>query len=317
MKEILIPYSQTGTALDVTTPHNLFHEHGGVVTKLLYDKLERMDLATFLSTEVPALQKQSDDVFVIRNSVAGAVSFIIGDCVLKYHVQNVEECPLQTMVKYMEDIDERCLVPDIHYPIIAYKNSKGMTTVTIALPPCTRLYTNEDFEVENLKIYTPPMWAKIRFMETGTLADNGFAVAVVPDKTVRPLESTLYHWPLGNSQPPRTAGYEGVACFGHTRLNLPPHDGKLTNGQIVQASLDRFFNSHFNDHLLQPLPAQEHERLEKLVDENECRVKIPKGEMNEWGVPDAVLMLSMLTIPNGWMQLKFNPFVTTAEKFIR
>ena len=69
-------------------------QHGGVATRLAFDKVEQFDLHTFLKTVVPGLNKQDRTLTVMRNSVAGEYMFLLGDQVIRYHTTDVAEVPL-------------------------------------------------------------------------------------------------------------------------------------------------------------------------------------------------------------------------------
>ena len=78
----------------IETRDQLMLQHGGVATRLAFDKVEQFDLHTFLKTVVPGLNKQDRTLTVMRNSVAGEYMFLLGDQVIRYHTTDVAEVPL-------------------------------------------------------------------------------------------------------------------------------------------------------------------------------------------------------------------------------
>lgn len=144
----------------IETRDQLMLQHGGVATRLAFDKVEQFDLHTFLKTVVPGLNKQDRTLTVMRNSVAGEYMFLLGDQVIRYHTTDVAEVPLDEMMKSLDLEKEKLFDCDLPFPLVCRSERKNSIKTTAYIPSTKRLYRwaardEASFVVE---YYPPPVW---------------------------------------------------------------------------------------------------------------------------------------------------------------
>lgn len=156
--------------LDNSVPSSLAHlietrdwlmlQHGGVATRLAFDKVEQFDLHTFLKTVVPGLNKQDRTLTVMRNSVAGEYMFLLGDQVIRYHTTDVAEVPLDEMVRSLDFKKEKIFDCDLPFPLVCRSEKKNTIKTTAYIPSTKRLYrwTARDETSLTVEYYPPPVW---------------------------------------------------------------------------------------------------------------------------------------------------------------
>ena len=287
----------------IETRDQLMLQHGGVATRLAFDKVEQFDLHTFLKTVVPGLNKQDRTLTVMRNSVAGEYMFLLGDQVIRYHTTDVAEVPLDEMVKSLDFKKEKLFDCDLPFPLVCRSERKNTIKTTAYIPSTKRLYrwAARDEASFGVEYYPPPVWFCVETNLTGSVM--GAKIAVVKERTSKWRETQLGVWPLGN------AGMGGQICFGSTTTATVIE--KPTEAETYVMTLERFFNSNFNNdlsHSYYGQPSELQRLYEKAPPNERLAKKIQASKTTE--IKDTMRVLAVLQRPEAWRQLNYGrPYI--------
>ena len=295
--------------LDTVTPASFAHlverredvllQHGGAVTRMYFDNVEVMNLDAFLQQEVPRLKKQQQTLTVIRDSVSKAVTLITGDQVLMYHLTNMEEVPVNELVKLIKVNSAKTFIPNIGYPIVSYVEKAAEKIITVLVENKSFIYrtkmflsNNEEFSV---KLYLPPIWFQVRLNGANTVM--GMKLAAVPEKALTIEKTCLRLLPLPNIHA------NGELCLGYSVLKATYDNAdEITEGMLIQSSLDQVFNSLWNFDLLD-------RELDSVVGRSYDTLKIKNKEIfddiiklrsSDMYRAMQIRAVAVLTDPNGW-----------------
>ena len=264
-----------------------------------FDNVEVMNLDAFLQQEVPRLKKQQQTLTVIRDSVSKAVTLITGDQVLMYHLTNMEEVPVNELVKLIKVTNAKIFIPNIGYPIVSYVEQAAEKIITVLVENKSFIYrtkmflpNNEEFSV---KLYLPPIWFQVRLNGVNTVM--GMKLAAVPEKALTIEKTCLRLLPLPNIHT------NGELCLGSSVLKTTYDNAdEITEGMIIQASLDQVFNSLWNFDLLDS-------ELSSVVGRSYDTLKIKNKEIfddlvklrsSDMYRAMQIRAVAVLTDPNGW-----------------
>ena len=295
--------------IDNVTPASFAHlierredillQHGGTVTRMYFDTVEAMNLDAFLQQEVPRLKEQQKKLTVIRDSVSKAVTLITGDQVLMYHLTNLEEVPVNELVKLIKVTSAKTFIPNIGYPIVSYVEQAAEKIITVLVENKSFIYrtklflaNNEEFSV---RLYLPPIWFQVRLNGANTVM--GMKLAAVPEKALTTEKTCLRLLPLPNIHT------NGELCLGSSVLKTTYDNAdEITEGMIIQASLDQVFNSLWNFDLLDS-------ELSSVVGRSYDTLKIKNKEIfddliklrsSDMYKAMQIRAVAVLTDPNGW-----------------
>lgn len=295
--------------LDTVTPASFAHlverredillQHGGAVTRLYFDNVEGMNLDAFLQQEVPRLKKQQQTLTVIRDSVSKAVTLITGDQVLMYHLTNMEEVPVNELVKLIKVNSAKTFIPNIGYPIVSYVEKAAEKIITVLVENKSFIYRTKMFlpndEEFAVKLYLPPIWFQVRLNGANTVI--GMKLAAVPEKALTTETTCLRLLPLPNIHA------NGELCLGYSVLKATYDTAdEITEGMIIQSSLDQVFNSLWNFDLLD-------RELSSVVGRSYDTLKIKNKEIfddlvklrsSDMCRSMQIRAVAVLTDPNGW-----------------
>lgn len=295
--------------LDTVTPASFAHlverredvllQHGGAVTRMYFDNVEVMNLDAFLQQEVPRLKKQQQTLTVIRDSVSKAVTLITGDQVLMYHLTNMEEVPVNELVKLIKVTSAKTFIPNIGYPLVSYVEKAAEKIITVLVENKSFIYRTKMFlpndEEFSVKLYLPPIWFQVRLNGANTVI--GMKLAAVPEKTLTTEKTCLRLLPLPNIHA------NGELCLGYSVLKATYDTAdEITEGMIIQSSLDQVFNSLWNFDLLD-------RELSSVVGRSYDTLKIKNKEIfddlvklrsSDMCRAMQIRAVAVLTDPNGW-----------------
>lgn len=278
---------------------DLLLQHGGTVTRMYFDTVEAMNLDAFLQQEVPRLKEQQKKLTVIRDSVSKAVTLITGDQVLMYHLTNLEEVPVNELVKLIKMNSAKTFIPNIGYPLVCYIEKASEKIITVLVENKSFIYrtkmflsNNEEFSV---KLYMPPLWFQVRLNGANTVM--GMKLAAVPEKALTTESTCLRHLPLPNIH------MNGELCLGSSVLKATYDSAtEITEGMVIQASLDQVFNSLWNFDLLDS-------ELSLVVSTSYDTLRIKNKEIFDGIIKNRsadlyramqIRAVAVLTDPNGW-----------------
>lgn len=295
--------------LDTVTPASFAHlverredillQHGGAVTRMYFDNVEVMNLDAFLQQEVPRLKRQQQTLTVIRDSVSKAVTLITGDQVLMYHLTNMEEVPVNELVKLIKVTSAKTFIPNIGYPIVSYVEKVAEKIITVLVENKSFIYRTKMFlpndEEFAVKLYLPPIWFQVQLNGANTVI--GMKLAAVPEKALTTEKTCLRLLPLPNIHA------NGELCLGYSVLKATYDTAdEITEGMIIQSSLDQVFNSLWNFDLLD-------RELSSVVGRSYDTLKIKNKEIfddlvklrsSDMCRAMQIRAVAVLTDPNGW-----------------
>lgn len=266
---------------------------------MYFDNVEVMNLDAFLQQEVPRLKKQQQTLTVIRDSVSKAVTLITGDQVLMYHLTNMEEVPVNELVKLIKVTSAKTFIPNIGYPIVSYVERASEKIVTVLVENKSFIYRTKMFlpndEEFSVKLYLPPIWFQVRLNGANTVI--GMKLAAVPEKTLTTEQTCLRLLPLPNIHA------NGELCLGYSVLKATYDNAdEITEGMIIQSSLDQVFNSLWNfdllDRDLSSVVGQSYDTLK--IKNKEIFDDLVKLRSSDMCRAMQIRAVAVLTDPNGW-----------------
>ena len=301
--------------LDDITPASFSHlierhddvllQHGGVVTRMYFDKVELMDLDAFLQQEVPKLKRQQQELTIIRDSVSKSVSLITGDQVIKYHLTNMEECFADELAKLIKVDEVKTFIPDIHYPLIGYVDKADYKAITVLIENKSFMYRTKMFGGDQkefaTRVHLPPIWLAVRINRAGTVL--GARIAAVPEKALRTEDTVLYRLPLPNIH------VNGELCLGTAAVkDAFAHVEQPTDGMIIQVVVDQIFNSLWNYDLIDrdlAVVMNDAYKKARVINRDDFDSFISYAAGNQ-AVAMQIRIVGILTDPNGWKLLKYS-----------
>lgn len=295
---------------DVLTPGSVAHLvdarndvvllHGGSVTRIGFDRVEQATVEWFIAHAAEVLGSSDRRLTLLRDSVSGTYATILGDQVLMYHVTEVGECFLDDVLQRLRNKDELSLSFDLPYPLVSYvRASNSKEVVTVELPAACRQFKSTTMKVD-LALYLPPMWFSAVFNAAGAMMHA--RVAVVPERARTRKATKLYHLPLPNNS------MDGVICFGTTSFVGDVSAAGNGLGARMQAAIDRFFLSDWNNDLL-TIP------LLDAVAQPDIPDRIAEMLNDSMAYTRMRQLLRILSVPNGWQRVPYNRLSCDAEAF--
>lgn len=235
--------------IDTTTPSDsvllaeardaVVMQHGGVVTRITFSECEVMDVPTFVKEEVPKLGELRDTLVLMKDVGSERVALMLGNNVTLYKVTDMEQCGIEEFADMLQTAKPETLIPDIQYPLVCMCTTAHEKLITVAVPP-TRIsfHLNDGTRTPLIKDITlPPIWFKVRLnMSNGFL---GCSIAVVPERTAKCMDTSLYVWPLPNVHT------SAEVCLGSTSA-INPISKNATLGEIIGYQLNRVLTSMYN-----------------------------------------------------------------------
>ena len=288
----------SGVAHTIDTDGDLRLQHGGLVTRFLFDKVEMCDLETFKTQIAPNIRKDDGNLYVVRNSVEGAASFILGDRCFTYHLTNMEEVRLDALLEKIkpEESQELFVVtPNMTYPLVRYIRRPHSLTVIAKIPTSQRIYRqaldSEGDRVEAFSYYPPPCWMRFDMTLSGAL--NSANIAVVTEPAMEAKDTVLRAWPLANAD-----SYTGCICFGDSyALGEPVKDINL--GYTVSQLVEKFFNSNHNYDLIP-------NALPTAMADSRIEIMLPVSAEASQRHKNVLKALSTMQTPEGWRNFNWN-----------
>lgn len=286
-------------------------QHGGVCTRFTFDKVEQMDLAEFLRTEVPKLTKQTDKLTVIRDAAGGCYMVMLGDQVIRYNLRDVVEVPMDALLECCDTAKEQVYTPGIPFPLVCQAIGSNCDRITVMLPAAKRRFqylpSEKSSWKETFDIYTPPLWFGVRTSKAAGLLE--VRVAVVLDQEMSIERAQLYRWPLSN------VFDSGSVCMGSVSVSSPFGSvGRSGANDVLGAALDMFFNSENNNDLSSD--CFDSDNLDSVF--SNCANKQKFIDMmagKDSATKSMLKRLCVMSEPDGWRLLKYKPLCNTTKGF--
>lgn len=295
----------------IRSTDELVHQHGGVITRIEFSKATQMSLEDFKTLVLPDLGPYADKAVIIQDESAKRLVRIIGDEVVVYDTEQIEDVFLDCLLDNLPNKTEMDYIPTTQYPIVRYTVRKdGSKGIIVSIPPKPfnmMFAPTMPYLPRSTRIYHPPLWMRVEM--TPANMDTSCAIAVAPDRMRNPYDTKLYLVPF-----PNFGSRRGQICFGTTELQVQVK-GAIQEGDTIQALYDRVFNSNFNDHLYHEDNYMD--RLKALYDTLEKDPVLDAGVKKYSGFTKCMYMtLRILKDPNGWISFPYMPFPLTTREFL-
>lgn len=232
----------TGTAHVFDTDGNVVLEHGGVCTRLEFDKVESMSIDTFRRLELSKLKSSESCLHVVRNAAEDEYAFILGDRVLRYKLVGCSEVPLEQLLKELQMPKAAATTEEtgLPWPMICKKTSSEWIVTTVMVPSMKRRYRCATGVSFDLEYWCPDIWFSLTTTTSGAYIRA--KVCVVREYQSDFRKTQLWKWPLANVHP------GGNICYGGANMTtiakIPTLHGK------IEEAMSMFFDAVFNVDLL-------------------------------------------------------------------
>lgn len=290
-------------ALFVDRTEDMFLQHGGCATRVAFQQVEEMSLATFLQE----LTKGTEEEFtVIRSPSTQSMLLIRGDRVIRYKNCIFEDVFVDEMVKRLTHTAvSMSYTPMLQFPLVhVYVQGERYVTVQIPKRVIHFFGTSEIGRIED-DITLPPLWFCVQM--SASFSPYKAWVGIVDT-----LDVSAHNCKLRQLCFPNTY-CDGSICFGSTRTSALQVD-QMTEALAVSSTIDRFFNSNFNNHVLanhsgflatcKPI----YEQLEKLPIYEKAIASVTNSAV----CANFLRYLRIFHEPDGYMRVQ-QPFISSSD----
>ena len=304
--------SPVDDALIVDRTDDMFIQHGGCATRVVFDTVEEMNVDQFLEDLRLHPKGLDDELTFVRSPSTQTVMLLRGDRVIRYRGCKFQDVLCDTMVKFLtQKAATLKYTPMSQYPLI-HAYVQGDRWITVQIPKrVVHIFGDDKLGDIDDDVTMPPLWFTCQMTSTFTVTNAWIAVVgkLDPDPAKCELRRLCF---------PNT--YEdGNICFGTTRTDAVKYD-VMTEGLAVAGAIDRFFNSVRNNHVLHHHETflescrKTYEELEKLdlYEKAIAKVSIDRIASN------FLRYLRILHEPDGWMRvnLPLMPSYTVNKIFL-
>lgn len=284
----------------------LILQHGGVITRINFDKVTRMPLERYRSLrEDLTVPDDAQRCHVIRDLEHHNITMILNDHVAVYDVKSIEEVPLSKLADNLVTEQDLKLFPDIQYPLVGFIRKPGCRIITVHIDASWFHYRAAD--IQPIRVMHPPIWLRINLNNAGALIGGG--MVVVRTREPHWEKTQLYQWIL-----PNVFDYSNEICLGNTALSYAV--ANPTDGQRIMALYHQVFDSLWNYHLFHS------ETVDKATLEAFKALPVSKRPYQDLTTSTAgqgaalKRLLSMLAQPDGWRQVKWPTNTMSASDFV-
>ncbi len=219
--------------------NDMFHMHGGVVTRVLFENVEEMS--------IEALRKEldtplnDDQIMTVRSASGRYFLMLRGDKVIKYNGCRFQDCLCDQMQKYLTSNTGITYTPMSQYPLV-HAHIKGTEKHITVRVPKHKIVFKGDMYLGNIEdeITLPDLWFCAKLSLQNSVMDAH--VAIEAEQSTDPKECKLRILSFPNTYS------DGAICYGGTRTNTQ-YD-TMTEGMAVAGAISRLFNSIWNNHVL-------------------------------------------------------------------
>ena len=293
--------------LDTLTPSNdaiivdrkddMFIQHGGCATRIVFKEVEEMNVDQFLEDLRIHPNGPEDTVTVVRSPSTQTMMLLRGDRVIRYNGCEFQDVLADTMIQQL--IVQECSLnytPMSKYPLV-HVFVQGDRWVTVYVPNhIVHFFGDNTLGYIEDDIMMPPLWYCVQM--TSTYSAGACWVAVVDKLDPDPTNCVLRNLCFPNT-------YRNCSiCFGQTVNRSMKYD-KMTESIAVSTAVDRLLNSTHNNHTLHefssffPTCREVYDGLEKLPKYE----KAIKEVANDGLTANFLRYLRILHEPDGWMRV--------------
>ena len=289
--------SPVDDAIIVDRTDDMFIQHGGCATRVVFDEVEEMTVDQYLEDLRIHPKGPDDELTVIRSPSTQTLMLLRGDRVIRYRGCKFQDVLCDTMINQLQQKSVTMnYTPMSQYPLI-HTYVEGDRWVTVQVPKrIVHIFGDETIGYIEDDITMPPIWFCCQMTSTFTV--NSAWIAVVMGLDPDPAKVDLRRLCFPNT-------YEDAhICFGTTRTEAVQYD-EMTEGLAVSSTVDRFFNSTRNNHCLTFHSAflgtckGIYNDLEKL----ELYEKAIARVANDVNAANYIRYLRILHDPDGWMRI--------------
>ena len=254
--------SPSNDAIIVDRKDDMFIQHGGCATRVVFKEVEEMTVDQFLEDLRIHPNGPDDQLTVVRSPSTQTLMLLRGDRVIRYNGCEYQDALVDLMIKQLP-VQSATLkyTPMSQYPLV-HAYVEGDRWITVQIPKRIVHFFGDD-HLGNIQddITMPPLWFCVKMTSTYTVIDGW--VAVLDSLDPEPAKCKLRLLCFPNT-------YQSChICFGTTRTDVLKVD-KMTESLAVSSTVDRFMNSTHNNHTLHessgffPSCKPIYESLEKL-----------------------------------------------------
>lgn len=283
---------QVGMAIN---PTSINFAHGSYISSMAIDQVTQMSLDYFKEKEVPTLNTDHKDQYLIRDLSNRRIYVLLPDCVLKFSVQDLYEITGQEFKSAIstggESIDAQ--VWNTKVPVYSYGATANSFSMALKIPPVKMLFRHTSgrsgAEELTVPITMPPLLYKVNATHAGVLQDASVQV-IIDDTTDRLKTGHLYF-------PNVFASHQ--LCLGTIRRTT---EASFKNDyEVTMASFQVWTNSLFNNDLLNNGCTKPD--FESIEDE-----QIDPAILKSGIICDTFkIVLNRLKKPEGWRTIKWRP----------
>lgn len=305
--------SPVNDAIIVDRKDDMFIQHGGCATRLVFEEVEEMSVSEFLD-ELPLHPHLPDkELDFIRSPSTQTAMLLRGDRVIRYKGCQFQDVLVDGMIKLLTQKEATMVyTPMSQYPLVHSCIQGGNYWVTVQIPKrIVHIFGDEHLGHIDDDVTMPPLWFCVQMTSTFTVTSGW--VAVVGKLDPDPLKCELRKLCFPNTY------NDAHICFGSTRTDAVKYD-VMTEGLAVAGTVDRFFNSMRNNHCLSY-------HMDFLQSCRKIYSELPKEKIYEKAISrvandvEAAGFLRYLRIlhePDGWMRIDLPKLSSTviAENFL-
>lgn len=218
---------------------DMFHQHGGVTTRVLFQNVEEMDISE-LKKELEKPIEQ-DQLMTVRSVQGKYMMMLRGDRVIRYNGCTFQDCVTGQMMKLMQDNAGMVYTPMSQYPLLHVQIKDQAKVVTVRVPKHKILFQGDKSigSIED-EVMLPDLWFSCRMSLANTVQSAYVAVEDTLDPDPKRCKLRQLCFPNTYTS--------GSICFGGTRTDTT--FDTMTESMVVSATISRLFNSLWNNHVL-------------------------------------------------------------------
>lgn len=291
--------SPVNDAIIVDRTEDMFLQHGGCATRLVFEEVEEMSVQEFLD-ELPLHPHLPDkELDFIRSPSTQTAMLLRGDKVIRYKGCQFQDVLVDGMIRLLTEKEASMVyTPMSQYPLVHACIENGNRWVTVQIPKrVVHIFGDDKIGDIDDDITMPPLWFCVKMTSTFTVTSGWIAVVgkLDPDPLKCELRKTCF---------PNTYD-DAHICFGSTRTDAVKYD-KMTEGLAVASTIDRFFNSTRNNHCLAYHTAflQNCRSIYNDMPKLEQYTKAISRVANDFDAANFLRYLRILHEPDGWMRVE-------------
>lgn len=289
--------SPVDDAFIVDRTEDMFVQHGGCATRVVFDEVEEMTVDQYLEELRLHPNGPDDELTVIRSPSTQTVTLLRGDKVIRYRGCKFQDVLCDTMIKFLtQKAAALVYTPMSQYPLV-HTFAQGDRWVTVQIPKrIVHIFGDETIGWIEDDVTMPPLWFTCQMTSTFTV--TGGWIAMVANLDPDPKKCDLRKICFPNTYD------DGSICFGTTRTEAIKYN-TMTESLAVSTTVDRFFNSMRNNHVLHYHRSflESCRKIYKDLEKLDLYEKAIAKVANDAEAANFLRYLRILHEPDGWMRV--------------